>query len=280
MSDRPQKWWHAASIWAWIFTLAFVGLAVVPSIESFLRSPSRILDWYDPTLAVLTATGIALVWYTKFTMELKDQQRELVDLEKEGRKVTQEATLQTLLAELEWLEKWLNGRKHAEGPTLHHPLRKEAIDLVLADGGRINGASIKGRKEDLITQLVKLRISLHNLHDRNELLIQSRTGTLPSDIYNEYWEDVGEALGQIDMAKKALSPILPETSQVGKTPNGDLDLPPRVNDTAVEKALPSPRSPVTQESGVSGQHTTLSPAESRDSPASRLPQPHPVPRRR
>lgn len=205
------RWLVKNFVW-WLFT-AIMAVSAFPSVIKYLISslglPSPDMASYRPDVAVLAATGMALVWYTKFTKDLKDEQRKLVLLETEGREATQKATLQTLLAELKWIKKWLNQRKDAEGPTLHHPLRKEALDLVLADGGRI-----KGLTPYLIEQLVELRIILHSLHDRNELLIQSRTGTLPLDVYKQYWEDVEVALGYVKTAMTVLSPPPPPDSAV------------------------------------------------------------------
>lgn len=63
---RPER------LVAWAASVASIALAVAPGLFAWSTGSK---PRYDPTLAVLTATVIALVWYTCFTYESVEHQR-------------------------------------------------------------------------------------------------------------------------------------------------------------------------------------------------------------
>ncbi len=83
---------------------------------------------YDPTIAVLTATLIAVIWYTYYTREVLQHARVRDEQERQR---ARRSLASGLLAELEWLENMLEQVYH-DGPFImydifEHPLLLQAI---------------------------------------------------------------------------------------------------------------------------------------------------------
>jgi hypothetical protein len=110
---------------AWSFTGASLFLASLPAFIGYARS-DRVT--YDSNLAVLTATLIAIVWYTYYTYETLAFQRRRDD---EERARSKKALASGVLVELKWIEDmleqcYLYGPQSAYDP-LAHPLLEAAM---------------------------------------------------------------------------------------------------------------------------------------------------------
>ena len=110
---------------AWGATAASLVLAVAPGFQA-LRS--GLTPSYDGSLAVLTATLIAIIWYTQYTYESLQYARATVDIQRRSAR-TSLAT--GLLDELRWLDGIL-AQIHSHGGTatfdpLSHPLLETAL---------------------------------------------------------------------------------------------------------------------------------------------------------
>jgi hypothetical protein len=109
---------------AWLATFAAAVLAVLPGIVGLLQGRTVHME---STVAVLTATLIAVIWYTRFTYEALELSRSQIAAERTRAK----ASLATaLLAEIQWLLPRLKGYfqnpRRATG-SLAHPVLSEVI---------------------------------------------------------------------------------------------------------------------------------------------------------
>ena len=109
---------------AWLFTSVSIGLAILPAA---LRGTTAVT--YRPDLAVLTATLIGVIWYTRFTYDALQHAREA---EQRERVRARESLATASLAELKHLEGGLRQVYHNPGsgvqprvsPVLEHVLGK------------------------------------------------------------------------------------------------------------------------------------------------------------
>jgi hypothetical protein len=117
--------------WASVFALL---LAIVPGVIDRYRTGHW--DSYDPTIAVLTATLIALIWTAHYTyrgVRYATQAREQADLR---RRLTRMSIAAAVISELDWLGISLQliamrietkGVRFLDRPQLRHAL--ESVDL-------------------------------------------------------------------------------------------------------------------------------------------------------
>ena len=109
----------------WVFTATSLALALLPGALALIQGSK---SYYDSTLAVLTATLVAIIWYTYFTFETL-QHAQTRDAEERRR--ARQSLASGVLAELRWLEEVLE-QVYVEGPfviqdVLEHPLLQQAI---------------------------------------------------------------------------------------------------------------------------------------------------------
>ncbi len=108
-----------------LFTAIALLLAIWPRINALINGGR---SDYDPTIAVLTATLIAIIWYTYYTFETLQHAR---TRDAEERQRGRESLASGVLAELRWLEESLE-QVYMYGPFLNqdnlgHPLLLQAI---------------------------------------------------------------------------------------------------------------------------------------------------------
>ena len=124
---------RAGSRWlAWATSVAAIILSVLPGAGSMVHSQ---LPAYDGSLAVLTATLVALIWYTQFTFDTLAHYR----TRDEQERIRARAVLATgVLSELEWLEGRLE-QVRLHGPysdfdPFEHPVLEEILSRADALG--------------------------------------------------------------------------------------------------------------------------------------------------
>lgn len=108
-----------------LFTAVALLLVLWPGIDALVSGGK---SDYDPTAAVLTATLIAIIWYTYYTFEILQHAR---TRDAEERRRARESLASGVLAELRWLEEALE-QVYVSGPfliqdILEHPLLLQAI---------------------------------------------------------------------------------------------------------------------------------------------------------
>lgn len=122
---------------AWIASCVGLVLAIAPGIISFARDRQAT---YDGSLAVLTATLIAVVWYTEFTFEALHHARTQADVE---RKRARTAIATGLLEELKWLDGIL-AQIYTHGPnSFYDPLAHPMFEAAIAQSALFEPATLE-----------------------------------------------------------------------------------------------------------------------------------------
>lgn len=204
---------------AWSSTLLSIVLAIAPGIMSLVGSGGA---RYDAPLAVLTATLVAIIWYTQYTFEALHFAR----VGPEQQRARARKSIATgLLDELRWLDGIVEQIQLSGPASLYDPLSHPMLESAFAQNA-IFDADCSARISSFHALLRDLRSGVNGYRDKSSAMSPAERAELKRFLQVKAYFVLRELPVLVDALKREGGEILPKSEHATITGTALPALPP------------------------------------------------------